>query len=294
MIASENFISSSLNLVTFHPYHFHENLVMLKVVKGDIRVKVLSNEYILKNDDVIVFNVGEIHSVEAVSDVNLVILFSFNIDFCRERIKDFDDLVFQCNSVLDSKHHKNKFDDLNYIIDNLIHEVNSGKSRDKVQSHTDELLDYLVQHFEYISMGHKLQRFETKIANRYKNLFKKVLKTDGEYSNYSLRDASEMFNVSYSHLRKDIKLRYGNSFRELKYRYMVENACRLILSSNTSITEIGLRSGFSDPKYLIKYTKEFYGLTPSQLRNFSNIKKTDSLNDSNNKNVDLMIEFNQF
>lgn len=294
MLASENFISSSLRLVTFHPYHFHENLVILKVVKGDIRVKVLSNEYILKNDDVIVFNVGEIHSVEAISEVNLVILMSIDYAYCKSKVYDFDNVVFQCNSALDNECHKNKFEGLKYIIDNLIHEVNNGANKGKVQSFTDELLRYLLHNFEYISMGHKLKKFETKIANRYKDLFRNVFRTDGECSNYSLLDVSKMLNISYSHLRKDIKLRYGSSFRKLKYRYMVEHACRLILSSDTSITEIGLRSGFSDPKYLIKYTKEFYGLTPSQLRNFSNITKTDYLYESNDEKVDLMIEFNQF
>lgn len=290
MIASENFVSSSIRLVKSYPYHFHEDLVILKVLKGYMSVKVLSNEYILKNDDVIIFNVGEIHSVEGISEVNLVMLISINQEFCHNVLPDFEDIIFQCNSVKDGNKHKEKFDGLNNHIKGFINDDYSWNAMDKIERKARNLLEYLKENFDYIGMGCDLKRFDSRIESRYKKFYKNALKVDGEMFSWKLGSLCKKMNLSYSHLRKDIKERYGISFRNLRYRFMIEHASRLILSSDETITEIGLKSGFSDPKYLIKYTKEFYGLTPSQLRNYSNLVKNELLTHKTNEKVNLLID----
>ena len=46
--------------------------------------------------------------------------------------------------------------------------------------------------------------------------------------------------------------------------YRIESACEQLLTTDYSITEVALNSGFNDASYFIKIFKKHRGITPKQ------------------------------
>ena len=74
-------------------------------------------------------------------------------------------------------------------------------------------------------------------------------------------------NVSYSHVAARLRAERGVSFEELLLSYRIEAAKRLLLTTDKSITEIALESGFTDSSYFIKKFRLESGMTPLKYKN---------------------------
>jgi AraC-like DNA-binding protein len=253
------FIKSIFCTTKKHSYHWHNGIVLFRVIKGVIKVRVRAEDSYLKKDDIIIFNVGEIHQIESITEDNIVSLTYIDALYCKKVVDNFDQIVFYCNSSKNGELHECKYNKLREYIDKLIINQNTDNN-------AYELLSYLTENFDYITCGIELKKFSKKICQRNTQLYKSVMLSDGEYKEYSLKEVASYIGVNYSYLRQDIVERYGHGYKWLKHIIMVENATKMILSTNIGITYIGEYCGFSDPKYMIKYFKKFFNCTPSEFR----------------------------
>lgn len=87
-------------------------------------------------------------------------------------------------------------------------------------------------------------------------------------SELSAGEVARHFNISYSsfaQVMRELKcggfIKYLNSVR-------IENAKKLLATTDKSVTEIGLECGFSVTSYFIKIFHSFTGITPKQYRKF--------------------------
>ena len=58
----------------------------------------------------------------------------------------------------------------------------------------------------------------------------------------------------------------SHSFSELLCAHRVEQAKKLLISTDKSITEVGAECGFSDTSYFISVFKRLTGITPKEYR----------------------------
>ena len=79
-------------------------------------------------------------------------------------------------------------------------------------------------------------------------------------------DAAERLNISYSHMANLLRWELGSSFGDLLLKKRVDAAKRLLLTTNLSITEIGLNTGFTDASYFIRKFSSLVGTTPYKYR----------------------------
>ena len=56
------------------------------------------------------------------------------------------------------------------------------------------------------------------------------------------------------------------SFIDYKTKLRIESAKKLICFSNLNIYEIGIKVGYSDPKYFSKLFKKFTGSSPNKFK----------------------------
>lgn len=82
----------------------------------------------------------------------------------------------------------------------------------------------------------------------------------------TLDDLAASVSVHPVHLARAFRKRYlcsvGNHIRKLR----IEAACRELLNSDQSISEVALRTGFSDQSHLCRAMKRYAGISPGHLR----------------------------
>ena len=106
----------------------------------------------------------------------------------------------------------------------------------------------------FIRTGLKLmQQIETYI---YENYDKKL----------SLEDMSDKFHISRSYLSKKFKAVTGFGFKEYIVNVRIKNACRLLLETNKSITDIAFECGFNDSNYFGDAFRHVKGVSPNKYR----------------------------
>jgi len=82
----------------------------------------------------------------------------------------------------------------------------------------------------------------------------------------SLQDLADVVRLSRFHLCTAFRLSTGSSPHETLTRLRLDEACRLLTSSNQSISEIALSVGFQTPSAFSARFRKTVGLTPREFR----------------------------
>lgn len=90
------------------------------------------------------------------------------------------------------------------------------------------------------------------------------------YKNFAkditLDEVALKYNMSKSHFSKKFKAVTGCGFKEYLISVRLKEACRLLIDTSKSITEIALDCGFSDSNYFGDAFKKVKGMSPKQYR----------------------------
>lgn len=79
-------------------------------------------------------------------------------------------------------------------------------------------------------------------------------------------EMAKRLGLSYSHMCRLLSDHLGTNYNSLLNSIRMENAKKMLLTTDKSITEIGLDCGFCDSSYFIKMFKKSIGITPKKYR----------------------------
>ena len=82
----------------------------------------------------------------------------------------------------------------------------------------------------------------------------------------SLSDVAAIVEIHPVSLARAFRAHYGCSVGEFIRRVRIEEACKLMLSRDLPLTEVGLATGFADQAHFSRTFKRVTGLTPGQFR----------------------------
>ena len=82
----------------------------------------------------------------------------------------------------------------------------------------------------------------------------------------SLTDLAQQINVSPAYLSRSVKQITGMGFKDILNYVRCEEAVRLLLETNKSITAIAYDCGFSDSKFFNHYFAKFFYGNPAEFR----------------------------
>lgn len=83
----------------------------------------------------------------------------------------------------------------------------------------------------------------------------------------SLQDTAESVHLSPSYFSKLFKLEMSTTFSEYLNEIRIEEAKKLLLSTEQSLGDVGFECGFEDQSYFTKVFKKSVGIAPSRYRN---------------------------
>lgn len=91
------------------------------------------------------------------------------------------------------------------------------------------------------------------------------------YNDISLEDICEHINFNSSYVSRVFKKEVGITISEYILKEKIEEAKRLLLSTNYSILEVSVLLHFNDQSYFTKIFKRFTGMTPKKFRDFGRL-----------------------
>jgi len=87
-----------------------------------------------------------------------------------------------------------------------------------------------------------------------------------EYENADSKAAAKKCSLSYAYFSKLFKKTFSQSFSEYVNSIRISESKRLIISTDLSITQIAMNTGFSTTSYYISVFKKLTGITPNAFK----------------------------
>ena len=121
---------------------------------------------------------------------------------------------------------------------------------------------YAYAYSEWSSAGllNGSENYSKVVRNITKSLAEDIVNPPSAYK------MSEKLEISYSYMCRLLKDSLGCSYGELLNRMRVDAAKKMLLTTESSVTDIGYDCGFCDSSYFIKIFHRYTGVTPRKYR----------------------------
>lgn len=255
-----------------YPIHYHEELEVIFVLDGTIKVKDGYYTYSLKKDDVLIINNRELHSITSTSEQNIVLMLQIDLNYFRKYHSSLINPFF----ITDTSYNAGKVNEplekiRKLMIRSMVETLNKTEGyRDRIIEYTNDFIKELINDFQYFSMD------DGKFVNEMKNKSNKILAermnriTNYIYENYdrklTLQEIADREHLSVYYLSHVIKEATGISFQDFLNFVRVEESEMLVLGTDKRISEIAVECGFSAPRYYIKYFTKWFNCHPDVYR----------------------------
>jgi beta-xylosidase/AraC-like DNA-binding protein len=240
--------------------YWHQNIELLYVLSGNAQVYCRNTQYNLREDDIILINMFDVHSVSG----NKCEVLSLKIDFSAldPEISHYSQKRFNCNSSIETD--KTKFTPLKKLIALIIkNNINPVDSIDLLnKSYIYELLYLLTTYF--IGEDNNNYKDTNKNFERIKNI---VIYINEHYrEKISLNSLAETFFLSTPYISKIFKEYIDLTFSDYLTEIRLSHAVKDLANPNSKIEYISERNGFSNARSFVTAFKNKYNYLPSKYR----------------------------
>lgn len=265
-------IRLSLQKVVDYPFHWHEGIEIILVLKGSIVLEVYKDPDMItplamKKNDIFVTGVEEVHRLHSSDENNAVLLLQIDKSHISTIFDFSDNLEFD---YLFYTYNAQEQEVLNHILNEvkflsaLIIDDGSHKNEKDILHLTNNLLYLLIDNFEIINRklnrdGHSRKYYERlmRITNYIEN---------NVSSKNLLTEISKVEYLNPDYISHELKKKLDFTFQQAVNFYRIQNAIRLLLNSDLNISDIAYECGFSAPRYFYKHFTKIHSGGPLNFR----------------------------
>ena len=253
-----------------YPIHFHNDIEMVFVLQGEVRLKNGYYNYDMKEGDIYILNDREIHSYYGNGMPNVVLILQLSLPYFSRyyEILKNNFFVTDMNGAQDESIERLQELLARIALEELCHEQGYEKRMIEL---AHNLIGNLIGDFQFFSMEDgKFVNESSKKGNKVQaDRLNRI--ADYMYDNYNRRltltEIAEKEHLSIYYLSHFIKEASGLSFQDLLNFIRVEESEKLLLGTDRKIGAISVESGFSAVRYYIKYFIKWFGMHPVDYRN---------------------------
>lgn len=248
------------------PVHWHEEMEIIYVKKGTLRVIINEVEYIGTDGDIYFVNPRELHLMSS-SDLSIeYYTLLFPMEFIS--FQSMDNLELELLQPLRSNQllieNAVTDDHLLHILSPLLDEIVMLNNKDhetkqlQIRIFLLQILLHLYQTKSMLlpSVSGNIDMQKAMLAFIEKHYTEKI----------SLAMMSKEFHLSEKYLSRYFKEHFHISFSNYVMHLRLTLARQLLEATNLPVTEIALRSGFPSVSYFIRSFKETYKTSPLRYR----------------------------
>ncbi len=250
-----------------YPNHWHTPLEVIMPLKNQYRVVCCNTLFVLEEGDVLLINPGIIHSMDAIEGKRLI----FQADFTQlHGIKELETTLSIISPVLlitgtDSPETHKK-------IQQLMLDISDEYFLDAPLSEAS-IYAKLIEMFVLIGRSYtpNAKCFHNSIGKQreYTERFMYVCDYITEHYNedLTLDDIADISGFSKFHFSRLFKQFTNMSFYKYLNKKRIENAEKLLMDQELTITEVALRCGFSSVSAFIRMFRIMKNCTPTEFKN---------------------------
>ena len=245
--------------------HWHSELEIIRILDGELSVKINNRSYTAKKGDIIFINSEALHGAIPNSCIYECIV--FHVDFlyagdysCRFFVENLLNHEYIINEF-----NPNSSSAFNEAANNIFNAMNNKSSGYKFS-----VIGALYNLFGVIIDNHLYSTASGSLISNDKNVPK--LKNVLSYmrNNYdkqiSLNDMAIAAGMSPKYFCYFFRDMTGKTPVEYLNGYRIEKASKKLLNTDLSITDIAYLCGFNDLSYFIKTFKSIKNITPTKFR----------------------------
>lgn len=262
------------------PTHWHTEMELIVIKKGEGMVSVNLTPYKVSAGDIIIVLPGQLHSISAYKSAHMEyenILFipdmlkSRNTDSCN-----LDCLNPLLNGYVNFPEHINRnlsyYNSIQFCIEQM-----DDLSKNKPAGYQMGIKGYLMLFlFHLYSNNTKVNQLKPK-----KSLEKLKLVLEFIHNNYqkpiTIEEIAEVCHYSPSHFMKFFKETMGCGFIQYLNDYRLTLAAKLLQTTDDSILNISEQTGFENLSYFNRLFKRKYNRTPTTYREQNTLKIQNAL-----------------
>ncbi len=237
--------------------HWHPRIELYFVLSGQATVHVEDEEYLLQEEDVLLINSNDTHSI--ISNNAETMCLELNL----EGIPYFKaDLSARFNLNSSGNTRAPRYDFIKYLMSQFIRVNESAEHPYKTLSLFYSLYGHLMENF----LAPPLQDLSSSRKN--KDRINSI--TDYIYDHYkevlTLSDVADAHGLSAPYFSSFFEKNTGKTFLTFYNEIRLKYATRELLNSDESIEKIALSNGFNDSRSFVSLFKKKYGDLPSNYR----------------------------
>lgn len=254
-----------------YPWHMHNDIQVIYVLEGEIDLKMTYTRYYLSKNHMHFIHSDDVHGVKGLTENNLVVVLSLNMDYFSQFYPELDTQVFTTKGSEDVATYKRQLAMKAHIFA-IIFELYAKKRgyKNRMKDLSLELMDALYKDFRGFKVDRVNRSFEHMISHDILQIDRVSRVVSLVYKNYpykiSLAAIAEKENINTYYLSHLFQKQIGDSFRNFVSMVRVEMSEAQLLTTNASVSQISQNVGFSNAKYYVENFKEWFGCHPKEYR----------------------------
>ena len=247
--------------------HFHQEVKLVYVMEGELRLYVMEREYHLKRGDICVINSNEEHRIETQGEITTAHLF-ITYSLIRSVYNGVSSFFF-CNSTSEDDE---RYEKLRELLNQLLKRKMFCEKEAEEEQHEYEYLSVFYKVLGYLTSNFiKKAKTDAGMSMQQKSQMRTLQINEYIMNNYnqpiSLKSLADTLYLSEGYLSRYFKKIYNMSFSAYLRQVRLSHAMSELMYTDKAILQIALDNGFSSISFFNKVFKEEYGKSPSHIRN---------------------------
>lgn len=253
--------------IDYIPFHVYQELKILYVLEGSIKLTAISGSIVLEKHNIDVININEPIEVQGLSKDNKILILTINRSFCESYYPDINHITFNCNFAYfypGKPTNKVKKNFIKQVIEIAIDDISNKKSPEVIDKQLMNLLQFMIVKLDDLRLAFQSDNAVHDHFYRFQRIITHMIADS--YTKFSLQDIAKQEYLDYHYLSHEFSIKLNNSFYKNLHYYRIINSVRLLLNSELSIRDISITTGFSATRYFYKLFKKYLNCTPAAFR----------------------------